>query len=263
MKKLLVIFVSFSSTVAFAQSKDTFMPDNDLWKQDSFEASNGGITQTVFNKIVAAGKKAYAENARQNNEALVINALWTDATVNANCCRGCEPGKVIVNMYGGLARRSEITPEGFALVLGHELSHAYGGAPYIEEAERMSAEGQADYQGARTAYKKLAALVPDLKKDISVDDSIKEFCKDKTGEDLKDCIHSLSGGMSLGKLLSTLSGDGPVSYQTPDPTVVDETLTSYPSTTQCRVDTYLAGTLNKDRPACWFKPTSFVPRWYY
>ena len=75
--------------------------------------------------------------------------------VNANCMR--NNGVVTVNMYGGLARRPEVTPEGFALVLCHELGHAYGGTPYIFQQAQIAAEGQADYYGEQTCLK---ALLP-------------------------------------------------------------------------------------------------------
>lgn len=248
------IFLSFLSLVARAGN---FMPENDLWKQDCLNClSSNSMTQELFNKIVDAGRKAYAENAAKNGERLVINALWTDSTVNANCCRGCTPRQVEVNMYGGLARRDEINPEGFALVLGHELSHAYGGEPFYPQSDRMSGEGQADYEGAKTAYKKIADLVPELKQNINVSDFISKTCA-TLGE---DCKHSLYGGDSLGALLATLKGESKPDYETPDQTVVNETLTSYPDTVQCRLDTYLAGTLSKPRPACWFYDPAANPQ---
>jgi hypothetical protein len=237
-----------------------FMPENDLNLQDCLtcETAKGGVTREVFNKIVEAGKKAYAAEAKNNNEKLVINALWFNSTVNANCCRGCKTNEVTVNMYGGLARRSEVTPEGFALVLSHELNHAYGGTPYYPDSDRMSAEGQADYAGAKEAYYRLAKLVPELRKDIDAGSFIKEKCA--TNPNRIDCEHALLAGLSLGELLSVLSNEKKPQYETPDPTIVKETLTSYPDTVQCRVDTYLAGALNKERPACWFNsdeaPTS-------
>lgn len=240
----LLMFLSFGAKAG------QFMPANDLWREDCLTCMPlNQMSQELFNKIVDAGRKAYAKNADSNGEKLVINALWSDSTVNANCCRGCTSGTVEVNMYGGMARRAEMNPEGFALVLGHELSHAYGGQPYYPNSDRMSAEGQSDYEGAKTAYARIAALVPELNDNIDVSDFIEKACQ---GRD-DSCRHSLSGGMSLGTLLATLSGDPAPQYETPDPTVVNKTLTSYPKTTQCRLDTYLLGTLNKDRPACWFK----------
>lgn len=255
---LLILSLFFISPIV--AKTNTFMPENDLWRQDCVNCFNAnGMDQQLFTKIIEAGKKGYAENARQNGEQLVINNKWTDSTVNADCCRGCEYGKVIVNMYGGMARRSEMNPEGFALVLGHELSHAYGGTPYIEAENRMSAEGQSDYEGARTAYRKIAAYVPELKQDLSYDEYVGQLCAQKTGDDFKDCVHGLAGGQALGNLLATLSGEPVPSYQTPDQTRVSRTETSYPATVQCRLDTYLVGTLNRPRPACWFKASATDP----
>lgn len=236
-------------------SINSFAPENELWREDCLYCENTTITQALFNKIIAGGRKAYAINASNNKETLTINAKWTDSTVNANCSR--YNGKVVVNMYGGLARRPEITPEGFALVLGHELSHAYGGVPYYPN-ETLSAEGQADYKSTLEAYAKIAAYVPELST-ASVDDTfVKHTCSVKYGRFADNryvnCIHALEGGKSLGKLLALLNDEPVPNYETPDTTIVKKTQTSYPDTVQCRVDSYLNGELNKARPRCWYKP---------
>lgn len=233
---------------------DKFMPENNLWQEDCIECLNAtGITEIQFNAIIAAGKKAYASNAKANGEQLIINAKWTDSTVNADCSR--YNGIVEVNMYGGLARRKEITPEGFALVLGHELNHAYGGTPFYSGTDHMSAEGQADYMSTKDAFAKIAAFVADLQKTIPVDNFIKNTCTKAYGVEAnnkyRDCLHALSGGQSLANLLAVLN-DETANYSTPDKTVVKKTLESYPKTTQCRMDTYLAGELLSPRPKCWF-----------
>ncbi len=252
--KFLFLFL-FISTIAGAGQ---FMPPNDLWRQDCLTCKPfNQMTQDLFNRIVEAGKKSYQANADSNGERLVVNPLWSDSTVNADCCRGCVQGEVTVNMYGGMARRAEMNPEGFALVLGHELSHAYGGQPYYPNSDRMSAEGQSDYEGAKTAYAKIAALVPELQQDFDADTFIKDACA--RSQNPKTCEHSLTGGLSLGTLLATLSGDPAPQYETPDQTKVSRTETSYPKTTQCRLDTYFAGTFGNPRPACWFKSTGTEP----
>lgn len=260
MRKLIALFSLLMSLPALAEHK--FMPDNSLWQDDCLACESNTMTEDVFNKIVEAGRTAYAVDATINNEKLVINARWTDSTVNANCSR--YSGKVTVNMYGGLARRQEINIEGFALVLGHELSHAYGGEPYIDTYRRMAAEGQSDYMAAKVAYDRIAALVPELRADMDVADFVKDACKDRFGDAFTDCTHNLEGGKALGALLATLMKEPIPQYETPDLTVVTETETSYPSTVQCRVDTYLAGTFGNPRPACWFKEPDVVAfRWYY
>ncbi|MBF0206704.1 MAG: hypothetical protein HQK53_07420, partial [Oligoflexia bacterium] len=87
-----------------------FMPDNDLWMEDDhYKNFQPNVNQVMFNKIIQAGRDAYASNAP------TINANWDDPTVNASTMKIF--GMVTINMYGGLARRPEIIPEGFAIVL--------------------------------------------------------------------------------------------------------------------------------------------------
>ena len=235
-----------------ATATDNFMPNNDLWKEDAlFAVSN--VDQETFNQIVQAGRDVYAPFAQENNEKLVINALWADATVNANCQRA--NGKVTVNMFGGLARRVEVRPEGFALVLCHELGHAYGGTPYIYTASKMSAEGQADYYSTFACYEKMAELLPVLKDTTEYSQYITEKCENKFSDEksILNCMNEMNGGLSLGLLLSRLSQEPAPQLETPDPLIVKKTLTSYPATTQCRLDTYHNGALKIERPKCWFK----------
>jgi hypothetical protein len=52
-------------------------------------------------------------------------------------------------VYGGLARHGEITPDGFALVLCHEIGHHLGGVPRYSGANGWASnEGQSDYFAA-------------------------------------------------------------------------------------------------------------------
>ncbi|MBF0313427.1 MAG: hypothetical protein HQK50_11990 [Oligoflexia bacterium] len=246
-------FISlFSVNVLASQSiiYNQFMPDNDLWKEDSLDnKSLPNVNQKMFLKIVNAALQAYAYDRP------TINARWEDPIVNANCSR--ENNRVTINMYGGLARRPEITPEGFTLVLCHELGHAYAGKPYIRSTPGyyLSSEGQADYYSTLSCYDKIAGLVSELSKVDSTTDYITQACERFASDRvlLANCIGKLEGGLSLGNLLSKLSRQGDPNYENPDPTIVPRTLTGYPATVQCRLDTYHAGTLSLPRPKCWFK----------
>jgi len=220
-------------------------PENNLWMEDGF--LNGDVTEDVFNEIINISKELYAPIAEQWKEELVINALWDDSTVNANANRDGK-GWTEVNMYGGLARRAEVLPEGFALVLCHELSHLYGGAPYIDVPRKMSAEGQSDYMGAGWCLRNVAQKMS-VKGNFIVTDYMKKKCAN--GE---TCIRQLAAGVSLGTLLARMNGEGAPNLETPDNSVVRKTNTSYPKTTQCRLDTYHNGALGLDRPLCWYKP---------
>ena len=243
---LIIIVMSIFASESFSKTT-SFMPDNELWREDCLYCkSANGIDEDTFKKIIDKAKEIYTPIAENNKEELEINSLWEDATVNANCSR--YGGVVTINMYGGLARRQEVTAEGFTLVLCHELSHAYGGTPYIRPSSKMSAEGQADYMATFDCAKKVFKSINAPGLGMEPTKFIIDTCKGN-----KTCLSSLVGGQSLGNLLSTLSSEAAPDYETPDTTVVPKTLLSYPETTQCRLDTYFAGTLGLKRPACWFK----------
>ncbi len=252
---ILVSAIALSTAnVALSSSEvRSFAPDNDLWMEDNFFAAPN-VSEELFNKIIDAGLKAYEPVAKQNREKINVNRRWSDATVNANVRRSA--GVVEINMYGGLARRQEITPEGFALVLCHELGHAYGDKPYIQVASRLSAEGQADYYGAGTCLDQVLRIVPADETKITTTDYTIQKCGEKAAvnsEDYSVCIRQLSGGQSTANLLAVLMKQAEPNYEKPDPLVVKKTELSYPKTVQCRLDSYLNGTLKLPRPTCWFK----------
>lgn len=250
MRILGLIFALFVSCVSYAKDVHTFAPENDLWKYDNPYAESVAVDEQLFNAIIKAGKEAYQFEADNRKEQLVINALWTNKTVNANACRGCESGKVIVNMYGGLARRKEIIPEGFAIVLCHELGHLYGGSPYITPQYQMAAEGQADYYSTNACFEKVFARVPALRE---AHEAYQPYAEENCGDDRR-CKNALEGGNSLTNLLGFMTGiDTLPRYETPDTIAVSKTELSYPKTVQCRLDTYGAGVLMKPRPSCWYK----------
>ncbi len=254
------VALSVVSVSAFAGSQSSFqqfMPENDLWKQDSLEKAPV-VTEELFNKVIDAALEVYNPIAKQAGDwsGILINRRWDDPTVNANCRRGLLR-RVTINMYGGLARRDEISGDAFALVLCHEIGHAYGGTPYVQDFLHLSAEGQADYYGANACLQNVLEKIPAPESDMLAQDNgtLSAKCRGVAAVGTPGytmCVRRLSAGFQLGKLLSALKSDGVPEYNTPDSTVVSETLKSYPDTTQCRVDTYLAGTFGLPRPACWF-----------
>lgn len=265
-----LIFCS-SSFASIPNQKVNFFPENKLNEKDNSDQINH-ITKEDFNLVADVASAAYAPMAEVNDESIQVNRRWDDSTVNANVNRSF--GRVLINMYGGLARRAEVTRDGFALVLCHELGHAYGGAPYLRSWSELSAEGQADYHGSKDCLRKVFAQLPykapqeidgttlDLKTEYITQTCMKRFPlpdvntepTESTSTEQDICIRSLMAGQSLGNLLSIVNEDPEVQYETPDPFVTPKTLLSYPKTTQCRLDTYHNGALNLDRPICWFKP---------
>jgi hypothetical protein len=72
-------------------------------------------------------------------------------------------------------------------------------------------------------------------------------------EEHTNCLRKFSAGFRLGKLISVVKNEPAPQYDTPDSTVVTETLLSYPATVQCRIDTFAAAFSNWAQPSCWFK----------
>ena len=223
-----------------------FMERNTLDTEDAGFMT--GVSQDEFNSIIQAALTAYHDDAQSRGETLTINARWEDPTVNANCSR--IDGTVTINMYGGLARRNEVTPDTFALVLCHELGHAYGGTPYIRPAVQIAAEGQADYYGMQVCMRRLLAQIPSDSNALAPDELISDRCT--TADDPTMCTRRLIAGENIAHLFAAIKHTDVPSYTTPDTSVVTQTELSYPKTVQCRIDTYYNAVLNLPRPACWF-----------
>lgn len=254
----LTLILTFISLMLFStlpnSSFDTHraLPTNDLWMEDYYEKSSGG--EEMFNKIIDIAYEIYLPISEEfGDKSLTINKRWGDSTVNANCSR--MYGEVTINMFGGLARRPEVTPEGFALVLCHELGHAYGGAPLITSWRNMSVEGQADYYGAKKCLELVLQKLNLEDYEVPPTPFMETSCEDSYGYDSrsKRCVRTLTAGQSLASLLALLSKVDVPDYETPDLTEVEITARSYPDTVQCRLDTYYRGALGTSRPACWFK----------
>ena len=268
--KLFIIFLGiFLSTFLIAQPKTTFMPDNDLNLQDGL--FDNGMTQTDFNNIIASVEDYYSGVVKNFKATLVINRLWNDSTVNA---QAYQEGNIwYVDMFGGLARRPEITFDGFAMVLCHEVGHHLAGFPFVEDW--AANEGQSDYFAMQACAKNIWKDNPTVK---TIDPIAKKYCDQYSPEDLNLCYREMNAGYSLAKLLGALGGS-PVSFATPDKVIVRRTNSAHPNA-QCRLDTYVAATLCgtqwqdsvipqteaesaeylctsniQARPKCWFKPT--------
>lgn len=290
----LVLAVTILSAPAFAAKKSTahcdFIPKNNLKIPVGMELF-GGINESSFNNVINDIVSFYEPIVKSKGGKLKVNRLWTDSTVNASAQR---QGKTwIVNMYGGLARHSITTEDGFALVMCHELGHQLGGFPQIGSNEGnpdwAANEGQSDYFGTMKCFRRVYE-----KKDnasaistMSVPGIVKQKCAGsfKSQSEINLCIRESMAGKVLADLLFALANGGKLdagrkpAFDTPDTAVVSETDDSHPKA-QCRLDTYFAGSLcaisySEDfgksdpstgacavekgdevgtRPLCWYKP---------
>jgi len=265
-----------------------FLPKNNLNIPVGMELA-GGITEKEFNGVIDKVIAFYEPIIKAKGAKLKMNRLWTDGTVNASAQ---QQGKTwIVNMYGGLARHSVTTPDGFALVLCHELGHHIGGYPQYGTADSSpdwaSNEGQADYFATmkcfRRVYEKDKAENAAVVSALSVPAVVKTKCSDtfKSADEINLCVREAMGGQVLATLLWSLGGSSgkKPAFETPDPSKVSEIADGHPKS-QCRLDTYFSGSTcgisyTQDfgksdastgacaqekgdnsgyRPLCWYKP---------
>lgn len=221
-------------------------PRNNLHLQDRMGLA-GGITEEQFNQITDAVLKVWEPIAAAKGVTLVNNKDWKDSTVNASAEQSGK--RWIVNMYGGLARRPEVTPDGYALVVCHELGHHFGGYAFYDNSSWASSEGQSDYFATNVCAK--AIWGKDVNNNLrfrslrGIPTSVQTSCATAWPNNANAqgwCARTVAGGQSLANLLASLGGSKMPNVDTPDTTVVKRTQTGHPAA-QCRLDTYFAGAL--------------------
>lgn len=268
---------------AAASDCEGFLPPNDL-SIPVGSADDKGIIQSQFNAVLDTVQKLYAPVIAAKGGTLQINRLWNDGTVNASAQH--QGRTYILNMYGGLARHAAVTMDGFALVACHELGHHLGGAPKIGGGGWASNEGQADYYANLKCLRKVFAESGStgFTRAAAGDETARRSCDAaySNPEDRALCFRSAMAGKSVAALFMALRNETvEPRFDTPDPAVVNTMFDKHPGT-QCRMDTYLQGSLCSQplssvlsdtdpaagtctrsggfqtgfRPLCWYKPSS-------
>jgi hypothetical protein len=218
-------------------------PVNALRDEDRIDGSSANISQELYNRILQQVGDRYRTIVTAHGGLLVINPRWDESEVNAFADRDGENWNVSV--FGGLARRPEITPDAFALVACHELGHHLGGFPFFGN-EWGASEGQADYFAAQACAEMLwaddVAVNATYRDTASVE--VKRQCNRAYQSDLAQnlCFRIAAAGQSLANLLAAMENSPPPDFATPDSGVVTQTVTSHGGP-QCRLDTYFSGAL--------------------
>jgi len=245
MKILFTLVLSLATTLAFghgSDSKDTFMPENNLHLQDNLKISD--MDEARFNEIIDSVYNVYKDVIDSHGKTLFMERNWNDSTVNAYASQSGDTWKVA--MFGGLARRDEVTEDGFALVVCHELGHHLGGVAFYGNYDWASSEGQSDYFATQACAKQIwrSDLEGNAAARESVDPVAKTACDIAwvSEADQNLCYRSAMGGASLAHLLSALGSQDVPRFDTPDSDVVSRTNTRHPRG-QCRMDTYFQGAL--------------------
>jgi len=237
-----VVFLSLLAGLMMApQANAQILPDNDLYLEDNINKSSA-IDEKGFNRLIDEVVVHFGPIVKGHGGRLVVNRKWTDSTVNASAQQ--TAGSWILNMYGGLARRNEISPDGFQMVVCHELGHHLGGFPFV--TSWAADEGEADYFAtmvcARKIWKTQQAINQRFR--AAVDPFTKQNCDNahKLNADRDLCYRATLAGQSLANLLAALGTQKMPALDTPDARVVQATNHAHPKA-QCRLDTYFLGAL--------------------
>ena len=80
---------------------------------------------------------------------------WASTEVNAYAWIDKGTGQRRIDIKGGLVRDNALELEGIAVVIAHELAHHYGGEPTGGHPDKLSCEGQADYEAVASIMRKV------------------------------------------------------------------------------------------------------------
>lgn len=252
LRKTLSLFAALASCLTLSQQVfATFIPEEDIKnKFQVFSERDANMTQEEFDGVIEKARQVYTPIVQAQGGRLIINGRWTDDTLNANASQFF--GQWNVNMYGGLARHPEMSLDGFAMVLCHELGHHLAGFTFREGGFSFGGvwaanEGQSDYFAAHSCARELWAneLAENASHRPTVLPLVQQSCDSawSTTEDQNLCYRVNAAGESLARVLSALKED-PVrpAFDTPDQNKVNATDHSHPEA-QCRLDTTYAASL--------------------
>ncbi|HYX31751.1 MAG TPA: hypothetical protein VE954_01465 [Oligoflexus sp.] len=222
---------------------------------DSYQAL-AGLRQAKIALRLPLEADVAAECKGVLDEDSILRCSWTSDFRNADAGRSRQDPNWYLGFGGGLARLPAMTPEGFAMVICHEIGHLFGGFPFVREgftglALPVSVDGQADYFAAQVCVRKIWAqdnnalnkqglayrLMIDTRA-VAACDSVYPSQRDR---DL--CYKTIFAGMSFAKALHKVNGGEPApGVDTPDTNQVGVTDNRHPAS-QCRLDTFVAGAL--------------------
>ena len=221
-----------------------FLPENNLHLQDNKAMhSLTSLDETEFNNRIDQMEKLYKPIFEGHGASFSVERLWDDTTVNAYADESGNDW--VVHMFGGLARRPEVTPDGFSLVICHETGHHLGGYPFYT-GDWAAAEGQADYFATQACAKLLWAddKAENAKSRGHAAATATAKCNATytSTDDQNLCYRTANASQSLANLLAALGSEAVPSFDTPDSTVIRKTSSAHPAG-QCRLDTYFAGAI--------------------
>jgi hypothetical protein len=243
----LLILLSVLTSSSACEEKG-FLPHNDL--AIPIQGKGTGLTEVQYNSSIDKVESVYLDIVAQYGGTLKIERKWDSPIVNAGTFREENGKNWHINLYGGLARHEEMTEDGFALVVCHEIGHHLGGAPKKSGTYSWSStEGQADYFATLKCLRKIFAQEDNLLslKRKKIPRPILQLCQKSMRRDKEDtalCIRTSLAGMAVAKMNASVAKKPYPFIDSPDANIIPVTYEMHPEP-QCRLDTYFQGSL------CW------------
>lgn len=220
----------------------TSIPKDDNYNNPK-NLSNIQIAREIFTPIV---KNNY-------DRELSIVVLEDDETINASASKGIS--EWTLELFGGLFTIEGMTQDSISVILCHEIGHLIAGFPGVgisnDSIDYMSVEGNSDYFASQACLRKLWENENNKKTDLTqVPEFLLNQCSEKF-EDQDELLDICNRTMAAIKDLQSIFVD--TSLTEPSIAQTEITLDFHPDF-QCRIDTYIAGTLCN-------KPWDFQSNW--
>lgn len=224
-----------------------FLPQNNL--SLPVTDKNEGLTKEEYNLVIDKVSRVYRSVIADYGGRLKINRKWESSVVNAGTLRNGNIWEI--NMYGGMARHREMTKDGFALVLCHEIGHHIGGAPKKIIGGKSfwsSTEGQSDYWASLKCMRRVFGKDDneEVISELTVPQEVEAECKTAL------CKRIALASLAVSKINADIRDIPHPEFGTPDLTRVMITDDKHP-VAQCRLDTLFHGALC---PLSWKKNVS-------
>ena len=252
MRHLTVLALACLVFLQVAPVQATFLPQ-ELIRYDLLDKNEkqSDLTEAEFKSMLNRVQSKYKDVVSKHGGRLSISGSWTDTTLNAGARQMF--GTWQVQITGGLARRQELTRDGFLLIVCHELGHHLGGfslapSPVPFMSVWAANEGQSDYFATQVCARTLWEAEHEINARYA--ETVNAYAKEKcnavwaTDQDRNLCYRVSVGVESVMNTMTALMKVPNTQFDTPDTTAVTETKHSHP-TAQCRMDTQLQGAICK------------------
>lgn len=245
MLKLLCFATVLLASVA---SHATFLPV-DLQEEAQAELTDANITEQEFKDILQRIQKHYAPKAKLHGGNLKVSGSWKGNKLNAGARQIF--GFWQVNITGALARRPELTKDGFTMIVCHELGHHLGGYAFAPADMPIggvwaASEGQADYFASQVCARSLWSSETEINSQSrsKVNRIAKQMCNEAWNkvDEQNLCYRIMNASESMTTTMANLMKKPAPSFETPDTDVVAQTISTHPKV-QCRFDTSVQGSL--------------------